>query len=116
MVDVEQVLQDEMRIYGPSFASEVDAPSTPLWTGVDGAETASSEYYLDLKTNLSFDGAGWKGVVCWGKWMLARRSPRRRPNYAKFWPNFGGKFPNLAWKFAKFGESFAKSVNNLAGI
>lgn len=60
MADVEQVLQDEMTICGPSFALEVDAPSPPPWTGVDGTETASSEYSLDLKTNLLLDGAGWK--------------------------------------------------------
>ena len=60
MVDVEQVLQDEMTIYGRSFGLEVDAPSPPPWTGVDGAETASSEYSLDLKSNSLLDGAGWK--------------------------------------------------------
>ena len=60
MDDVEQALQDKMTIYGRSFALEVDKPSPPPWTGADGAETASSEYSLDLKTNLLLDGASWE--------------------------------------------------------
>jgi len=61
MVDYEQVLEDEMAIYGPSFALGVDAALATLWTGPDGAEPTFSEYSLDFKTILVLR---WQGAGC----------------------------------------------------
>ena len=58
MADCEQVLQEEMRIYEPSFTLEVDAPVPSPWTGADGAETPFSEYSLYFKTTFCSDGRG----------------------------------------------------------
>lgn len=71
MVDCEQVLQDEMAMYGSSLALGVDAAVPPLWTGPDGAGPTSSEYSLGFKTTLALQ---WPGQTANPRLRLAERS------------------------------------------